>query len=111
MYIVHSISSHIPALFSLIDLTALIYFDVFESKGVQPVISVAAVSLLRDVSGMTLAALVVLRPGLGASSASVRILRRSLCQLFSCGYHNSEWFSIPCESKKTARKKVRRYAS
>ena len=69
MYIVHSISSHIPALFSLIDLTALIYFDVFESKDVQPVISVAAVSLLWDVSGMTLAALVVLRPGLGASSA------------------------------------------
>jgi len=46
MYIVRSISDYIPTLFSLIDLTALMYFCVFESKDVQPVISVAAVSLL-----------------------------------------------------------------
>lgn len=58
MYIIHSISSYIPVLFSLVDLTALIYFYVFESKDVQPLISMAAVSLLWGVSGMMLVALV-----------------------------------------------------
>lgn len=111
MYITHSISSYIPALLSLMDLTALICFYVFESKDVQPVISVAAVLLLWDVSGMILAAFVLLRPGLTVSSASVKILRQSLFWFFTCGYHNSEWFSIPCDFKQTARKKVTRYAS
>lgn len=50
MYIIHDIAGYISALFSPI---ALIYSYVFESKDVQPVISLAAVSLW-DVSGMTL---------------------------------------------------------
>lgn len=104
MYIIHSTSSYIPALFSFIDFTALRYFYVFESKDVQPVISVAAVSLLWDVSGVTLAALVLPRPGLTVSSASVKFLRQSLFQFFTCGYHNSERFSIPCDSEKTGRR-------
>lgn len=107
MYIVHGISSYIPALFPLIDLSTLIYFDAFQSKNVHPLISVTAVSVLWDISGMTLAARVLLRPGLTVSSVSINILRQSLFQFFACGYHNSEWFSIPCDSKKKARKKVR----
>lgn len=63
-------------------------------------ISVAAVSLSWDVSGMALATLVVHGPGLTARSTSVRILKWSLFRFFSCGYHHSEGFSIACASKK-----------
>lgn len=57
MSVIHSGSSDTPAPLSLVDLTALIYVYVFESKDVQPVISVAVVSLLWDVSEVAPAAL------------------------------------------------------
>lgn len=86
MCISHRAFSYISAPFSLMDLIALICFCVFESRDVQPVISVAA---LLTVAGCFWD---------DAGSPCVALDRPF--QFFTCGCHPCEWFSIRCGSKR-----------